>query len=80
MKPEQVKSVLGMLKLVFHLEELNESDLVNAANLCWDDFEDAVQSVTAERIKADYIITRNVRDFKNSKVTAFTPTEYLARR
>ncbi len=80
MKPEQVKSVLGMLKLVFHFEELNESDLVNAANLCWDDFEDAVQSVTAKRIKADYIITRNVRDFKNSKVTAFTPTEYLARR
>ena len=80
MNPEQVKSVLEMLKLIFRFEGLKESDLVNAANLCWDDFEDAIQSVTAERIKADCIITRNVRDFKYSKVTAFTPAEYLARR
>ena len=43
------------------------------------DFEDAVQSVTAERIHADYIITRNVRDFSRSKVIAFTPDELLAR-
>ena len=43
------------------------------------DSEDAVQSVTAERIHADYIITRNVRDFSKSKVMAFTPSELLAR-
>ena len=42
-------------------------------------FEDAVQSVTAERVHADYIITRNVRDFSRSRVIAFTPTELLAR-
>lgn len=45
----------------------------------WDDFEDAVQSVTAERVHADYIITRNVRDFAKSKVAAFTPSELIAR-
>ena len=28
---------------------------------------------------ADSIITRNVRDFRNSKVIAFTPSEYIAR-
>ena len=80
LNPEQIKSVLEMLKLIFRFEELNESDLVNAANLCWDDFEDAIQCVTAERIKADCIITRNIRDFKRSRITAFTPTEYLARQ
>ena len=58
---------------------INESDLINAANLCWEDYEDAIQSVTAERIKADFIITRNVRDFKSSKITALTPAEYLTR-
>jgi hypothetical protein len=45
----------------------------------WSDFEDAVQCATAEQIHADYIITRNVRDFTQSKVTAFSPTELLAR-
>ena len=47
--------------------------------LHWADFEDAVQSVTAERIHANYIITRNVRDFTKSSVMAFTPAELLAR-
>ena len=48
-------------------------------DLDWDDFEDAVQSATAERLHADYIITRNVKDFARSRVTAFTPSELLAR-
>ena len=34
-------------------------------------FEDAVQSAIAERIHADCIITRNVKDFKESRVIAF---------
>lgn len=45
----------------------------------WKDFEDAVQYVTAERIHADYIITRNVRDFSQGRIMAFTPSELLAR-
>jgi hypothetical protein len=53
--------------------------LSKAAQLNWKDFEDAVQSVTAERIRADYIITRNIRDFADSRVVAYTPSELLAR-
>lgn len=51
-----------------------------AADLQWNDFEDAVQSATAERIHADNIITRNVKNYKQSKIAAFTPAEFLARR
>lgn len=43
----------------------------------WRDYEDAVQSVTAERINADYIITRNTKDFQDSKVRELTPEEYF---
>ena len=42
-----------------------------------DDFEDAVQSAIAERIRADYIVTRNIRDFGKSAVPAVTPAEVL---
>ena len=80
LSPEQIESVLAALRLIFRFEELNEFDLVHAATLGWDDFEDALQSVTAERIKADCIITRNVRDFRKSRIAAFTPAEFLARR
>ena len=76
---DKVSEVLGKLTLIFHFEDLKESDIKNAAEQKWDDYEDAIQAVTAKRIKADYIITRNVRDFKNSKVMALTPTELLAR-
>lgn len=43
----------------------------------WRGYEDAVQSITAERIKADYIITRNTKDFRDSKVRALTPEEFF---
>ena len=46
----------------------------------WSDFEDAIQSAIAERIQADFIITRNVRDYLKSKVMAFTPSEFIARQ
>ena len=79
MDAQRIEEVLHMLSLIFEFAELNDSDLFRAAALQWPDFEDAVQSVTAERIHADYIITRNVRDFSRSKVIALTPDELLAR-
>ena len=77
--PEKIEDVFHKLNLIFEFADFSVSDLTHAADLNWKDFEDAVQSVTAERIHADYIITRNVRDFSKSKVMAFTPSELLAR-
>ena len=77
--PEKIEDVFHKLNLIFEFADFSVSDLTHAADLNWNDFEDAVQSVTAERIHADYIITRNVRDFSNSRVMAFTPPELLAR-
>jgi predicted nucleic acid-binding protein len=76
---EKIGEVFQKLNLIFEFADFNSTDLAKAAELNWKDFEDAVQSVTAERIHADYIITRNVRDFANSKVMAFTPSELLVR-
>lgn len=77
--PEKIQEVYHKLCLIFQFSDLTSSDLTHAAEMNWDDFEDALQSATAERIHADYIITRNVRDFAKSKVMAFTPSELLAR-
>ena len=77
--PEKIEEVYQKLSLIFEFVDFRVSDLIHAAELHWKDLEDAVQSVTAERIHADYIITRNVRDFSQSKVMAFTPSELLAR-
>lgn len=79
LNPKKIKETLEALSLIFEFADFNISDLTHAANLEWNDFEDAVQSVTAERIHADFIITRNVKDFAKSKVVAFTPSELIAR-
>ena len=77
--PEKLGEVYRKLSLIFKFTDLSVADLTRAAEMNWKDFEDAVQSATADRIHADYIITRNVRDFSGSKMTAFTPSELLAR-
>lgn len=77
--PEKIEDVFQRLSLIFEFADFSTTDLSRATALNWKDFEDAVQSVTAERVHADYIVTRNVRDFAQSKVIAFTPSELLAR-
>ena len=79
LSPEKINEVFKSLGLIFRFTDLTVSDLTKAAEQQWDDFEDALQAATAERIHADNIITRNVKDFKQSKIVAFTPTELLAR-
>ena len=79
LSPEKINEVFKSLGLIFQFTDLTVSDLTKATEQQWDDFEDALQAATAERIHADNIITRNVKDFKQSKIVAFTPTEFLAR-
>ena len=76
---EQIKGVLATLTSLFSVIDLKESDLIKAAEMAFSDYEDAVQAVSADRIKADYIVTRNVKDYKNSRVSAVTPTDLFAR-
>ncbi|MCC4214729.1 type II toxin-antitoxin system VapC family toxin [Leeuwenhoekiella parthenopeia] len=43
------------------------------------DFEDGLQYYSALENQIDVIITRNKKDFKNSKLPVLTPKEYLAK-
>jgi hypothetical protein len=44
------------------------------------DFEDALQILCAYNIeKLDYIVTRNIKDFKDSEIPAFPPDELLTK-
>ena len=76
---EKTKEILDNLSLIFSIADLKADDLKKAADMQFKDYEDAVQSACAARIKANYIITRNIRDFAMSKVAAIKPTELLER-
>lgn len=79
LNPESIHEVLKKLGLIFRFTELAVPDLTEAAEMKWNDYEDAVQAATARRIHAECIVTRNIRDYLQSKVPAFTPAELLER-
>lgn len=71
-----VKKILEMLSHIFNIIELNEQDLMEACNLQFNDYEDGIHCQEASRIKADYIITRNIKDYKNSVIIPISPNEF----
>ena len=77
--PDRVNSVLEQMGLIFRFTDLNIADMKKAASMQWEDFEDAIQAVTAQRVQADYIITRNTKDYLLSAVPAVTPQQFLER-
>lgn len=79
MTPDQIAEIFRKLSLIFEFADFSPAVLERAVTMKWKDFEDVVQSATAEAIHADYIITRNLKDFTQSRVMAFTPSELLAR-
>lgn len=77
---QKTAAVLIDLTAMLRVEPVDHQVLQQALSLGWRDFEDAVQAVTAAQCQADYLVTRNPRDFKQSLVPVITPSEFLALR
>ena len=73
------KAVIAKLLNAFQIATVDKNDCLNALEIDNNDYEDALQSVSAKKIKADYIITRNVKDYSASPVMAITPTDFIAK-
>jgi predicted nucleic acid-binding protein len=61
----------------FEVAGTTHRELKRARRLDWPDFEDAVVAAAAESYSCTHIVTRNVRDFRDSPVPALTPEEFL---
>jgi len=68
--------IIQLLKLV-GIADAIASDIMNALSSKVTDFEDALVGAIARRVKADYIVTRNTKDFSNSPVPAIDPINFL---
>lgn len=75
---ESTEDVIKKLRLIFRIADLTAKDITSGAKMHLSDFEDALQISCAVRIKAQYIITRNVKYFANSPIAALKPSEFLA--
>ena len=76
-KELKTKQVIDTLFLIFNVADLRVSDLKKAGAMKSGDYEDALQMICAERIRADYIVTRNTSDFAGSRVPVITPYELV---
>ena len=56
---------------------VNRDTITLALHSNFADFEDAVQSASAELNNVDLIISRNTKDFIGGKIPAQTPTDFL---
>lgn len=74
---EAVKTALINLLDLLDVIEVTRNDCIKAFDLPMKDYEDALLAHCAKRKNADYIITRNTRDFINSTVEAITPDNFL---
>lgn len=61
----------------FQIVPVTHDTLAKAHLLGWPDYEDAVVSTAAHQAGCTAIVTRNIKDFRSSKVPALTPDEYL---
>lgn len=55
-----------------------KQEVIQALKNDFKDFEDSIQYSSALTIKGlDAIITRNIRDYRNSKIAVMTPLNFL---
>ncbi|HOV94343.1 MAG TPA: PIN domain-containing protein [Spirochaetales bacterium] len=66
-----------VLKFLVVLPVTHE-EIVQALRSDFPDFEDAVQHQCAFGNACEFIVTRNVEDYKNSKLLVYTPKEFVA--
>jgi len=76
--PEEVHNLLANFRQLSRVATIDERVIDDAIASSFRDFEDAVQYYAALKAKADFIITRNGKDFELSKIPVMTATEYLA--
>ena len=78
MTSAKVRSAVQLIMQIADVIPVLKSDINAALISSFSDTEDAVQASCAARVKAEYIVTRNVNDFKDSTVPAITPVDMLA--
>jgi hypothetical protein len=68
---------LKKLRLILTVLNVDDKIIQKALESGFNDFEDAVQYFTAVENEMDYIITRNIGDYKKSSIKVYTPFQYL---
>ena len=76
---KETREILRKFKVLVEIVNLDNKIIELAlSNDEFSDFEDGIQYYSALENNIDIILTRNKKDFKNSKIPVLTAKEYLA--
>lgn len=76
--PEAARITLTGLLQFLSIAPVDQTTIEQALNLPYRDFEDAVQMMAAVQCKAEYLVTRNPRDYQPTPMPTIQPAELLA--
>ena len=75
-KTKVINTITALLD-IFHVIPIDESILRDSLISPITDYEDAVIEVSSMKANIDYIITRNISDFKSSRIPTYTPEQFF---
>ena len=73
-----VQEKLRKFRAIAETSDLTDTVIDKGLSSGFSDFEDALQYHCALNANCNVLITRNVKDFKDSGIAVMTPAEYLA--
>ena len=78
LKIENARKILRKFKVLVEVLPMDDKIIDLSLDSDFNDFEDAIQYYSAIENDLDLIITRNLKDFKQSKIPVLTAKDYLA--
>ena len=73
----KLKSIINRILDIFLTISITETILREALDSRIKDYEDAVIESSCLRNEIEYIVSRNLKDFKKSRIKAISPKEYI---
>jgi predicted nucleic acid-binding protein len=73
----KVINTITALMDIFNIIPIDESILRDSLFSPISDYEDAVIEVSSMKTNIDFIISRNISDFKSSRIPAYTPEQFF---
>ncbi|MCM1335390.1 MAG: PIN domain-containing protein [Bacteroides sp.] len=78
MTPDELREALINICEIFTVIGVDRDHLISALqNVSFTDIEDCLQTECAKDFSAEWIVTRNIKDFANSKIPAILPEDFL---
>jgi len=76
---EKFYDVMSVFRPVFTIVPVGENAVDKALALKANDFEDALQYFSAVQSQADFLLTRNIKDYAFATMQVLTPSDFLKR-